>query len=882
LSRKVISFLIPILFLIQIIGVHGLFVDSSQQINVVDVLQQNIVTSEQDFLLPTGAGGESPLLSSIISNGQMEEANADNGPEGFGYWGSTYKHIDSTYQLDVHSGSYASYIAGKGTPQSGSSAQNYRYLNDIPQVAYLDQLIYLDFWYKALANPDIATGGQIYFTVRVYTISTSYYLYYFLSDDNFFHSNNTNTAFFDIRSSLGSWINVQRNLTLDFEETFGSASNPYVLQLYFYAYSPVSAIAFTEFIIDDVSVTNSTTFEYLSNNGDFETGTGNLWTNSSEGPGSAQITTSDFTEGEKALNMTAYAYFDNSYGYETLQSAFYVGDYPPQGYYATAPGDFVISFDWKYNDTISGGGNQNAYIYIQAQNATTLVYLYYYLGEHSDIVPSYNYTDPSFCEYYFGATNFGSRNVWNTQIIDLYTVLSALNLNDFSILCSYISVTAGFASNSKVTLLIDNYQITTYPMGDPSFEQDWYWSSDNPLVSWSENKDDNYVHLTSEAHTGDHALNLSAYNSVGYVTTYRNCYLPVTYDMFTDYWWKIDAVDDQDSLVAFEISFNDYYVMTYILGSSSDILPSNNSAFGYYYADNYNKTGEWFNLVRNIYDDASALFGVNDYRITRLTQYCFASGSGIVTKALFDDLHYVLDASEPEVSNVWYEHTPVYYQDTAINIQVHDALSDISSVIIHYWDTVDWFTSTTVDLGGGHYRGLIPMDDYGAQYNFYINSTDEFGNYDLTGVYYFMVGDDINPEGTISSPSNLAVVSDTVTITVDCSDEGSGIDKVEFYVDSSLDYTDSTGTTYTYDLDTTLLTDGYHNIDVYTYDNYGNWAVDGITINVQNAEPTPTPTPTPTPSPSPSETSPLFGGIISLLAIPTIAFIVVKYYKKKQ
>lgn len=885
---KILPCFLPIIFLIQIIGGAGFVVTNPQQNQTVEVLQGDFSPSK-DLLLPasTGAGGEEILLSNIIQNGNMEEQDAAGGPADISYWGSTYQYIDPTYQADVYAGSYACYMAGMGTEQGPANTQNYRYLTDIPERAYIDQKINLDFYYKLVANPDLTIGGSVYFFVRVYTISASYHLVYYLSENTFSHINNSNYVYIDMRGSIGSWINFNRNITYDFEDGFGAATDPYVVQLYFFVYSPTNPTGFVEFIIDEVSVTNSTAFNFLSNNGDFEAGSGYLWSSSKYGPGSAFITTADHTEGTSALNMTAFAYYDNSIAYENVITYFYVGDDPPRGYYATAPGDFVISFDWKYSDTTSGGGNQNAFLQLQLQNTSTLVYIYYYIGEISDIIPPYNYTSPSYCEYYLGVTNFGSRDVWNKETIDLYPVLSMLGLNDLSILYAYFGIYAGFNLGDRVTLLIDDFKIVTYPLGDPSFEQDYYWSTSNPIVSWGENKNYLFVNLTSAAHTGNHALNISSYSSQGYVYVDRNCWLPVNESLYTDFWWKIDSISDLNTFTTYEIILNGGYTLNYVLGKSQSMALTNISIAAYYFVENFNQTGVWNNLVRNIYDDAVAAFGVNDYSITNVRAACFASGAGIKAETLFDDVNFVYDTTGPEVTNIWFEHTPVYYQDTMINVQLEDALSDVDAVTIYYWDTVDWFVTGTVNLGGGHFRGAIPMDDYGAQYNFYINATDEFGYYTVGTMHYFGVGDDIDPEATITSPTDLAEVSGTVTITVDCSDDGSGIDKVEFWIDSSYEYTDSAGPSYSYEWDTTTLNNGYHYIDVYTYDNADRWVQDYITVDVQNEEPTTTlpttpPTTSPTPSPSPTDTGPLFGGIICFIGVSISALLIATILRKKR
>ena len=826
-----------------------------------------------------GAGGEESLMTNVVKNGNMETATSNGGPSGFDYWGSATEIIDSAYTGAVHSGSYAAYQASQGTDQYTSHVYNYYYMLAIPELAYLNQAIYFDFWYNALANPDFTLGGEIFSYLLLNNGASTKLIYYYLSAQTIYGNNDTNIAFYDLRGPLASWINFQRNVSYDFEQAFGLLGGYYINYMYFVTQSPVYATDLTELIIDDVSVTNSTAFDFCYLNGDFEDGAGTYWRNQKIGPASATLTASDKTEGEKALNMTTKSVSMGGYSYQYLQKRLVYYN-PPISYYATAPGDCVISFDWKYSDVLNGGNAEFAEMYFTAFNSTFTFRAHYFLGHESGIIPSINYSSSTEKDRAYAAENFNSEDVWNSFSLDLYSLFSAEGITNIVIDSIFFEVFAGYQDDSAVTLLLDDFRVTTYPNGDPSFELDWRWSTSYPLTGWINSYDHNFVNLTTDAHSGNYAVNISSYDSSGYVTVYRESWMPVEENLFTDFWWRIDAVADDNSLIAFDFELNDEHNLVYVLGSSSDIYLTNNSNICYYFVDHYNQTGEWFNLVRNIYADAVAGFGVKDYEITTFSQYCFASGLGIVTSALFDDLYFVLDTTPPEITSLAYDHTPVYYQDTKINFHVTDALSDISEVVLYYWIDATWYTTTPVDLGGGQYQGTIPQADYGAQYNFYINATDSSGNYALEGTHFFIVGDDIDPEATITGPANNAEVSLEVLISVECSDEASGISKVEFYVDSSLAYTDSVGPEYTYNLDTTYLTNGYHNIDVYVYDGAENWAMDYIVINVQNVEPTPTPTPTPSPTPT-TETGPLFGGIISLLAIPTLALIIIIYYKKK-
>jgi hypothetical protein len=87
-----------------------------------------------------------------------------------------------------------------------------------------------------------------------------------------------------------------------------------------------------------------------------------------------------------------------------------------------------------------------------------------------------------------------------------------------------------------------------------------------------------------------------------------------------------------------------------------------------------------------------------------------------------------------------------------------------------------------------------------------------------------------NPSVVITDPTDQEEVWDTVTITVD----SSCIDKVEFYIDGILKYTDHTGPPFQYEWDTTTYSDGSHTIYVKGF-YYGVFKDDDtITVTVNN------------------------------------------------
>ncbi|MFX0062256.1 MAG: Ig-like domain-containing protein [Candidatus Hermodarchaeota archaeon] len=88
------------------------------------------------------------------------------------------------------------------------------------------------------------------------------------------------------------------------------------------------------------------------------------------------------------------------------------------------------------------------------------------------------------------------------------------------------------------------------------------------------------------------------------------------------------------------------------------------------------------------------------------------------------------------------------------------------------------------------------------------------------------------PTVSITNPADGATVGGTISVTASASDNV-GVDKVEFYIDGSLQATD-TSPPYSYSWDTTSYSDGSHTIMAKAYDTSGNTNTDTITVTVDN------------------------------------------------
>ncbi len=118
-----------------------------------------------------------------------------------------------------------------------------------------------------------------------------------------------------------------------------------------------------------------------------------------------------------------------------------------------------------------------------------------------------------------------------------------------------------------------------------------------------------------------------------------------------------------------------------------------------------------------------------------------------------------------------------------------------------------------------------------THYYWQIMATDNHGKstygpvWDFTTTYI-----DRPPTIEITSPSYRAVVSRTVTVRVNTSDD-EGIDRVKFYIDGNLAKTDSSSP-YNHRWDTTQYSVGSHTIKVICYDTANQTAGDTVSVSV--------------------------------------------------
>ncbi|MFW9864235.1 MAG: Ig-like domain-containing protein, partial [Candidatus Thorarchaeota archaeon] len=794
-----------------------------------------LMESPADQYLASDIGGEDPLITNVIRNGGFEETDAYGGPE---YWdeiGCAYVEQNGSYQDRTHTGAYAGRLYSKGSPQFYGSAQYSQFLSTIP-LAYLDQKLSIDFFYFIESIPSTSSGYNAFirFEVKIYNnLLQTLTINYLLSHENgFSYSNSTFQANFKLNSSTTTWINLARNITSDYEAVFGAIdSSLRISTMGITVWSPEGMDTPSDFIIDDMTLQNATGYDFITD-GDFESGQPSGFQDYRCNPSSALLSL-DKTEGLRSANLTAKALVDLDGSELTLRNTFGY----PAGYFVTGEGTGLVEFDWKYNDAPVADSNQSAYFYIHARNTTHLYDFYWYLGRYLD---NASFTNSS-TAFYFTASGFGNRDVWQLQSINLDDVFTELGITNVTIQYLDFYIGTGDNAGSFVFLLLDDFGFMDYPAHDAGFEQDWYWNVAQVCTGWTRvGNPYPWQDRTNDAHSGNWAANASV---TDFVTSGfgRNTFLQLEKSIYTSFWYRLDSVVPSGSLPCYaRVDFtldNDYH-LEYYLGGSATAAGANTSLIARYYAEDYSTTGTWLNLVRNPWTDISAVFGGSNWNITRIELVARANGAAAIS-VIFDDINFIRDTHGPAFSPVLRNPAvPTYYTPVTVSANVTDNF-ELVDVTLSYnngsWHVVEM-------TKGISYEATIPVAPYGTIVEYYVNATDYGGNETASSLETYTVGDDIDPSLDVTGPSS-SVVQGQVEFTINGSDEGSGIAGIEVFVNGSSAFTDA-NVPSTFLWNTTDWINGKYNLTFVISDSAGNSVSQESTFTVNNPEPTTTTTTT--------------------------------------
>ena len=684
-------------------------------------------------------GPMNPLSVNVVENSGFENFPDDSYPEDFSAPMSSYAYSNRMYDdpINVAYGSYAGLISSMGNkwmPSIGYMGLTYG-IED----ARLTYGIEMELYWNMLSNPDSSSGG--FCRIRIRTVNDSNYyqdlFYYVNAEFAYLPSNSSANVYYAITDSLQQWNHFKINVTEEYMSYFGLPdSTRKIVSCYFYTDSPSYATGLIEFLIDDFSLSNSTYSSWITN-GDFELGNGYNWSGSSSSPAYLSKST-DSPDGSISLNVTA---MDLGVG-SSYVSVFQSYGYPHDAYYSQDVGDVVIDLKYKYTSTIGTGTNAYGYLRVSVRNSTATYNLYFVMGAYNDIIYS---TNSSTNKYYLLA-GFYNNDVWHHESFDIYPYVADAKFTNTAItqvqIYSYSSVEGG-----KSQILIDDLQLITYPAGDPGFEVDWYQDGQTPFAGWYSSSGP--PTRTTDAHQGNYACNMTAYNpsSTEFVDLWRNLNFEITRDDYVNFWWRLDEMSSiSPSYTYIQLIFNTSYYIDYILGSDGIWSPTNSSNFGYIYVENFNQTGMWTNLIRNVTGDLEALFSSgHSWVLTHIEAHAHAA-VGVRTSILLDDLQFS-DNGPPTVSI----DAPLDLASVEGMVQISVTANDVRTGIDYVSFRIDGVPQTDISIAPFSYEWQTDTVSLGP-HEIEVIAYDSAGN-SATDTISVTVVDTTGP--TINSPGDI-------------------------------------------------------------------------------------------------------------------------------
>src|SRR5229473_860068 len=204
--------------------------------------------------------------------------------------------------------------------------------------------------------------------------------------------------------------------------------------------------------------------------------------------------------------------------------------------------------------------------------------------------------------------------------------------------------------------------------------------------------------------------------------------------------------------------------------------------------------------------------------------------SGLVSSATQPPPPPQLTISNAAVSSVSSTGATITWQTSAA------ANSQIEYGTTTSYGSMTALDSTVVTSHGESITGLSA----GTLYHFRVHSTDANGNQATSGDMTFTTASGTPPTVSITSPTNGATVSGTISVVASAS-SSVGIASVQFLVDGANFGAPATASPYTVSLNTTALSNGNHTLAATAKDTAGNSATSAsITVTVSNL-PTPPP-----------------------------------------
>ena len=750
--------------------------------------------------------------------------------------------------------SQGTYSAGMQTrPSATMSGFTYIYQSNV-DADMRNLTLSFDYYADSIASLDY----DYFFTAL--ELSDGRYIWYFLvAGQGLSLVNTTNLGYFQLFSPASTWNSFNRNVTADYLALglFPGTIGPGLVMrgIRFYIQTGTSSNQWLRVFFDDVWLQNETTLFIggSTRDGNFESGTFNPWFHTGNYDASYISKSTTAHGGVNSCNVTAASIGNASYGQ--------VYQYPRVRISSQNQGS--VSF-WWYLTQENVGMFEYSVVQFQFYNLSGYFALFYFLS-YGEMFP---YSNTSLNKYIL-ANDFNTTGSWQRFQCNPWEDLATTFHTNDAILNSLIFSVNARGDNSRVELLFDDIRFDARAVSDADYKDQH--DPGSPILGWNHQYSLDFT-VTNQGYGGGKAANCSLEN-LEFVQLEHDLNerpLNSSRETYFDVMWRIEAFDG--TRIEFYLDCEDGKVIHYILGTDNWGSFGNTSNTVFYNVTGSGTAGSWIQLHRDLVHDYEVAFGsLPDTTLQELV--FFASCDSPSLEVLLDDL-YIYDDPAPRLSNPWLVPVSPNHNDP-VQVEIDAEDQDLETVMLIYrinsgvfnFEPMAHQTSST-------YQATIPGQPYNTVVEYFFQANDTWGMFTTHqyGVNYFSytVADQDNPSIAITAPGDGDTVSGMLEIEVTATDTASGINRVEFRIDGTFVYND-TSTPYSHTLNTSTLANGAHDITATAYDNAGNSAVEIVTITVQNEPPTP-------PPPPPPPIPPLVYAAAAIAVIVVILVIVLVYW----
>jgi hypothetical protein len=719
----------------------------------------------------------------------------------------------------VNEGTYSAGMQARSNTASVAWADWYQY----SLAADMKNLTLTFEWYvDTLPNNDYD-----YFMIYL-ELTDSHYIYYYLAGGNAISpANDSSQVNYRLSGSLYTWNTFSRNITADYLSAVGFPGSIgiglSVYRVVFYIQAGATTGQWLRVYLDDVQLENETaTFiGGTVRNGNFENPVFNPWYTPVNYDTSYVVRSSTAQSGAYSCNLTVVSTGNMS------QAQIY--QFPSTRLTSQNPG--IFGFWWQLNQQ-QVATQDYAMISFQFTNFTDYFRLYYILGHGG----TWFFTNTSW-DYYLRADNFNTTGSWQHFEQNLWQDIATIFVTNDAILEVFSVNIFTINPNAQMELLVDNMHLIARTVTVADFEDQR--DPNTPVYGWG-NTYSPLLRVTDQGYGGSKGANCSLlpYGTVNPQQDLHQRPLNSTRETYFDIMWRIDTFTI--GRIMFYIYFQDSKILWYVLGASDWGTLANSSSDCYFNVTGSGTSGSWIQLHRDLVHDYETAFGSLPNTEMR-SFYFYAYTENANLEVLFDNV-YIYDDPAPILSNVIQTpSSPSHGETVEIAIDVLEQDVD-TAFLIYRLDFGTFYNLAMSHTIGNTYVATIPAQPWNTHVEYYFEVNDTWGMMSIlqAGVTYFnsIVNDLINPTIVITSPNEGATVIGTILIEITATDDESGIDRVEFRLDSTLLATDTLAP-YSYNLDSTTFLDGYHDITVTAFDNADNQATDSITIEIANQPPPP-------------------------------------------